>query len=127
MSFLAGKSVLLIEDEFLIALDAEGILSDLGAETVTVASTYARARECIQGGRFDIVVLDVNLNGELSYPLAAMLRERGTPVVFASGYQLAARKPPGFEDAIFVSKPYTAESLTNAVRRALNGRDQPRP
>ena len=123
MSELSGLSILLVEDEYLIALDAEQILRDLGARSVEVVSTFDRAKERAETSKFDLVVLDVNLNGELSFPIAHSLKNRGVPMVFASGYQLAARSPPGFENAICVGKPYTPEGLKSALMLALANRD----
>lgn len=119
MTALSGLSVLLVEDEFLIALDAEQILKDLGARSVEIISTFANAHERAKDAAFDVVVLDVNLNGELSFPIARILKDRGVPVVFASGYQLSQRSPAGFEGSISVGKPYTAEGLKQALLRAL--------
>lgn len=124
MTTLAGLSVLLVEDEFLIALDAEQILRDLGAKQVEIASNFDRAHERAETGAFDLVVLDVNLNGQLSFPIASKLRSRGVPLVFATGYQLAHQPPAGFEDMICVGKPYTPDGLKQALVRALSAPDR---
>jgi CheY-like chemotaxis protein len=119
MTSLTGLSILLIEDEFLIALDAEQTLRDLGAENVEVISTFEHALETAQQADYDAAVLDVNLNGRLSFPIASAFMRRGVPVVFASGYQLDTLVPEGFDNPIHVSKPYTAEGLREALLRAL--------
>jgi CheY-like chemotaxis protein len=124
MAALSGLSVLLVEDEFLIALDAEQILKDLGARSVEIISNFAKACERAAGAAVDVVVLDVNLNGQLSFPSAEILKERGVPVVFASGYQLSERSPAGFEDSISVGKPYTLDALRQALLRALDDGNQ---
>jgi CheY-like chemotaxis protein len=125
MTTLSGLSVLLVEDEFLIALDAEQILRDLGARQVETASNFEKAQQRAETGAFDVVVLDVNLNGQLSFPIASTLRGRGVPLVFATGYQLAHQPPPGFEDMICVGKPYTAAGLKQALVRALSPPSRP--
>ena len=125
MGNLAGLSVLVLEDEFLIALDAEQILRGLGAAAVEIASTFERAQELAAEGRFDLAVLDVNINGQLSFPIAKVFEQRGVPVVFASGYELRARPPVGFEGGIYVTKPYTTERLREAVSSALSKRTTP--
>lgn len=119
MGSLAGLSVLLVEDEYLIALDAEQILKGLGVANVEIASTLESATKRIQDGAFDLAVLDVNLNGKFSYAIADNLRERGIPVVFASGYELRDRAPSSLKDAVSVTKPYTTERLKEALSAAL--------
>lgn len=121
MASLDGLSVLLVEDEYLIALDAEQILRDLGAGSIEIASNLNRAKKHAEDGEYDLAILDLNLNGELSYPVAAILRDRGVPVVFASGYGLKGRHIDDEQESISVSKPYTAEGLRKALVAALNG------
>lgn len=116
---LQGLKVLLVEDEFLIALDAEEILRSLGAAHVKTISTYEEASRQIESGGFDIAVLDVNLNGQLSFPLGEALKRRGRQFVFASGYNLDSRAGLGMEDVVCVAKPYDREGLKSAVIRAL--------
>jgi CheY-like chemotaxis protein len=121
MTSLNGASVLLLEDEYLIALDAELILKDLGAASVQTASNLAEAEKCVQEGRFDLALLDVNINGQTSFDLAQRLRERGVPIVFASGYDLNRTRPDS-EAAIYVTKPYTSERLREALVAALRNK-----
>lgn len=118
MSNLAGISVLLVEDEYLIALDAEQILKELGVKTIEIAATWDRAAKQAEDGRFDIALLDVNINGQLSFPIAETFARRGIPVVFASGYDIKERVASEF-DGICVSKPYTSERLKEALFAAL--------
>lgn len=120
MSDLTGTSVLLLEDEFLIALDAEHILTELGAAKVEIASTLADAERLAETGHFDIAMLDVNINGQVSFPLAESLRRRGVPVVFATGYEM--RTHPFPEAAMCVTKPYTSDNLLEVISMALQSR-----
>jgi CheY-like chemotaxis protein len=120
MSELEGKSVLLLEDEFLIAMDAEEILVQrLGAANVQVVSTLDEARAAAEEGGFDVALLDVNINGQMSFPVAKTLRARGVPVVFATGYNLGDRRPPEIDPAHCLTKPYTGEGLRAALVAAL--------
>jgi DNA-binding response OmpR family regulator len=121
VSRLSGLSVLLVEDEFLIAIETEEILRSLGIDRIQTAATLEDARQRAEGGGFDLVVLDVNLNGQLSFPFARALRERGIPVVFASGYGVPHQQQSGFDESAFVTKPYTAEHLEAAIAAALDG------
>ena len=124
-NLLDGRSVLLVEDEYLIAMDAEQILRDLGAASVDIVSTFDKAAAQAENGRFDLVVLDLNLNGKLSFPIAQAFERRGIPVVFASGYELRTRPIAGFKGGPVVTKPYTAERFREAVETAIaNGNDR---
>lgn len=118
MRTLDGARVLLLEDEFLIALDAEQILHELGAREVETTSTLSEAEARAQIGRYDIALLDVNVNGQMSFGLAAFLRSRGVPVVFATGYELRDRALD-IDPVLCVSKPYTSERLRQALHAAL--------
>src|SRR5689334_22241524 len=131
MTIISHLSVLVVEDEFLVALDAERMLHELGARSVEVVATFDAARKRIAEADFDIVILDVNLNGEMSFPLGQAATSRGMPVLFATGYSL--QNWPGMDLAggACVTKPYTAESLTIGLAAALKtrkaGGSQPRP
>lgn len=120
MSDLTGASVLILEDEFLIAMDAEQILKRLGAVNVEVASTLEEAEQLSDGGRFDVAMLDVNINGQVSFPLAERLWRRGVAVVFATGYEMKSQPFPEF--AACVTKPYTSVNLQEVFSAALRRR-----
>jgi DNA-binding response OmpR family regulator len=122
MKTLSGLDVLLVEDEFLIALDAEEMLRELGAASVTVASTFENAQKVIADQKFDLAILDVNLNGRKSFPLADELLKRGTAVVFGTGYNLLTRQMDGYEAGVCVTKPYTATSLQKGLAAVLKAR-----
>src|SRR5687767_9451298 len=100
MNRLTGLSVLLVEDEYLIALDAEQILKDLGVGKVEIIATLEAAEQHAKDGKFDLAVLDVNLNGKFSFPIADTIGKRGIPVVFASGYELGNRSPLDMADVV---------------------------
>ena len=119
MKTISGLSILLVEDEYLIALDAEEMLNEMGAAAVKVVSTIEDAQVRIAEGGFDLAILDVNLNGRMSTPLAEALRGLGIPIVFTTGYSLRHRPIAGLEDCICVNKPYTAQRLKEGVSQAL--------
>lgn len=119
MQSLDGARVLLLEDEFVIALDAEQILKDLGADYVETTATLSEAEARSREEHFDIALLDVNINGEMSFGLAESLRARGVAVVFATGYELKDRAIPNVDSAVCVSKPYTSERIRQALCAAL--------
>ena len=119
----SGLSVLLLEDEYLIALDAEDILSSLGVKQIQIVNSLAGAAEIAENGGVDLAILDLNINGELSLDVARQFRERGTPIVFASGYELRDRISAELErGGVYLRKPYTSESLKEAVHTALEDR-----
>src|SRR5690349_16047712 len=122
MSALAGRSVLLVEDEYLIAADAEIMLMQLGVANVTLIGDFEEAHRAAAQGQFDAVILDVNLNGKHSFPIAKTLQTRGIPFVFATGYNLQSRPLPGFEHGVCVTKPYSADRLKGALLSALHAK-----
>jgi CheY-like chemotaxis protein len=119
MDTLKGLSVLLVEDEYLIALDAEQILKGVGADRVEIVATFDEACSRARDGAFDLAVLDINLNGRPSFPIGEIIQSRGIPLVFASGYDLRSRQHPELGAAPCVVKPYTAARLREAVIAAL--------
>jgi CheY-like chemotaxis protein len=120
MSNLTGLSILLLEDEYMIALDAEQNLREFGAERVEIASTLREAEAFAASTRFDVALLDVNINGQMSFGLAESLRQRGVPVVFATGYELKGREALPADVGIVIGKPYTKERLRDALSSAVS-------
>ncbi|MCQ4161118.1 GAF domain-containing protein [Roseomonas sp. GC11] len=116
---LSGR-VLLVEDNLLIAMDAEEQLRRLGAEAVEVAASVQAALRSLEQLRPDIALLDVHLGRENSFPVADALRARGVPFLFATGYGEAAIFPERFRDVGVVSKPYTPADMQAALLRRLN-------
>ncbi len=107
--------VLIVEDEFLIAMDNKFVLEDAGGEVGGVAATVQEAEQLIDRSGWDAVVLDANLNGVSAEPVAERLRERGIPYVVLSGYSPDQMKG-ALADAPFLSKPSQSEILVSAVR-----------
>jgi light-regulated signal transduction histidine kinase (bacteriophytochrome) len=111
---LRGKSLLLVEDSMMIALDAQTMLQNCGAE-VELAATTLDARRAIRLNRFDAAILDVNLYTETSFGIAEDLQERQIPFVFATGYGETVTLPDRFRDVLVISKPYAEDSLRAAL------------
>lgn len=121
MNPFSELSVVLLEDEYLIALDAEQNLEVLGVKRVRVVNTLAGAAAIAEAGDVDVAILDLNINGEMSFEVAEMFRKKGIPIVFASGYELRDRFDADLEGAaVHLRKPYTAESLKDALTAALS-------
>lgn len=106
---LAGWRILVVEDEYLIAMDLADRLGDLGAEVIGPAGSVAQALEIVESGacRIDGAVLDVNLRDERVYPVADALTARGVRFVFASGYD-AGLTPPAYAGIARHVKPIDA-------------------
>jgi CheY-like chemotaxis protein len=114
----AGTRVLIVEDDSIIAMTAEDMLDEVGCTTAAIATTLAEALARADDTEFDIALLDLNLKDELSLPVAALLRLRGKPFVFATGYDgLPANS--GFADSPIISKPYRVDQLATAIATSL--------
>ena len=83
---LKGLRVLVVEDEMMVSMLIEDMLSDLGCIVVGPASRLDEAIELVNATELDCAVLDVNLGGQPIFPLADLLREKGAPFAFATGY-----------------------------------------
>jgi CheY-like chemotaxis protein len=83
---LGGLRVLVVEDEMMVSMLIEDMLTDLGCTVVGPASRLDEAIELARAADIDCAVLDVNLGGQPIFPLADLLRERGLPFAFATGY-----------------------------------------
>ncbi|MCB8877170.1 HWE histidine kinase domain-containing protein [Acidisoma silvae] len=115
---LAGKTVLLVEDSLIIALDAEDIMTRFGAEIAT-ASTSDAAHDTLDELTPDFAVLDINLGDQTSFGIAGRLYDMGVPFFFASGYGEQAQLPNEHRARIVVQKPYTAHNIARAVEDLL--------
>jgi light-regulated signal transduction histidine kinase (bacteriophytochrome) len=103
--------VLVLEDNLIIALDAEDILIRLGAGRVHTASTVAEALHIIGHAAITFALLDFDLGGDTSLEVALQLQAADVPFLFASGYGESLRLPAGLRDARVIRKPYNLESL----------------
>jgi CheY-like chemotaxis protein len=116
---LAGRHILLLEDEMMILLMMEEMLIDLGGATVTSAATVGQALTKIDGEVFDAAMLDVNLNGTKSYPVAERLAACGIPFVFATGYSDHALGE-AYGARPVLKKPFRYPELASALSRLLS-------
>ena len=110
------RKVLVVEDEALVAMLVEDALLDAGFDVMGPAATVAEALALLEAEAPDAVVLDLNLAGETSTPVADMLVRRGIPYVIATGYG-ASGLPPGHQDAMVLAKPYDPAELTAMLGR----------
>jgi CheY-like chemotaxis protein len=115
---LRGRRVFVVEDESMVAMLVQDLLADIGCEVVGLAYRYPDALAKAKSLSFDIAVLDVNLNGQHTFPIAEVLTKRGLPFVFATGYG-AATVPQSLQTAPVLQKPFQQHDLERALRAAL--------
>lgn len=111
---LIDKTVLLVEDSLIIALDVEDISARLGAKEVQTYATVQGALDAIDREKPSVAVLDINLGDANSFPVADRLAQLGVPFFFASGYGEQAQMPSDHRSRKIVQKPYTVENLARA-------------
>ncbi len=86
MGPMSGMTVLVVEDEFIVAYDMQMMLEDQGARVLGPAATLAHAHQLLEKESPTVAVLDVNLGGEFVFPLTDELRAKEVPYVFATAY-----------------------------------------
>ena len=121
-SEIEGYRFLVVEDDYMVAMQACDRFSELGAETIGPAATLGDAMDLVEHGPpIDGAILDINLNGEMSYPVAGFLKMKRIPFVFVSGYD--ERVLPAFHrGATVYSKPTDWASV--AIHLAHGGTGQ---
>ncbi|MGY6707947.1 MAG: response regulator [Rhizobiaceae bacterium] len=121
-NLLDGLKVLVLEDEFLIALDVEQLCREHGAQDVII---MRRLEELCAGSLpthgFNVAIVDVRLGGETTFDFARQLSSHGIPFVFATGYSETESLFEMFPGVAVVSKPYVGGALMAAVRTAMQG------
>ncbi|MDB5539005.1 MAG: hypothetical protein JWQ89_732 [Devosia sp.] len=122
MSTVAGKRVLVLEDEFLLAMEAAETLEDLGVVVVGPAYRIDAAMALLATEQVDAALLDVNIGGMPSSVVADHLIARGVPVVFATGYGARADVVSGH---VILDKPYTREQMRAALLQVLGYEKEP--
>lgn len=119
MTRLDGRSILIVEDEMLLAMDLEEVLQGWGATVLGPAPTIEEALALLSEHRPDVATLDMNLSGTSSLPLARELASREIPFVVISGYSAADSGADALRNVRFVKKPYNDNDLLKALEDAL--------
>lgn len=114
--------VLLLEDEYLIAMDVEQVCRDNGAAEVTIVRDLDEIDTKTVMGAIDVAIIDLMLGGVSTLDFARGLHEAGIPFVFASGYSDPEELGASFPGAILVAKPYAGDDLVEAVAVACGRR-----
>lgn len=115
-----GKSILIVEDEAMIGMMLEDYLDALGYRLHAVAASVEEACGHARAGGFDAALVDCNLQGEKSWPVADLLAQGGIPFVFATG-GMADDLPPDHALRPTLAKPFTIGAVERALGKILSG------
>ncbi|WP_350223732.1 response regulator [Rhizobium sp. CNPSo 3464] len=111
------QRVLILEDNLIIAMEAEEILRLIGVKEVEIASNLEQAVNAIHTESYDFAVLDVNLGESMSFGFARLLRERGVAFGFVSGYPDTLDFPPDLRHVPLLNKPFDEAAMWAFVDR----------
>ncbi len=117
----AGRRILIVEDEYLVASHLEMVLEDLGFAVVRSVATIPEAIAAIADEAPEAVILDANLDGISSAPVAEELAARGVPFVVVTGYGDLELPSAALQSARRVHKPFTMGSLAVVLGEVLGG------
>lgn len=115
---MSGMTVLVVEDDFIVAYDMQMMLEEQGARVLGPATSLAEAMALLAKERPTVAVLDVNLNGEYVFPLADELLAKDVPFLFATAYADQGRLfPPATSNVTRLSKPVLPNVLIGQLMR----------
>jgi DNA-binding response OmpR family regulator len=112
-----SRSILIVEDEPLISMMLEDFIETLGHSVAGTCDTVSAAKDRVAEGGFDVAIIDVNLNGELIWPVADQLAEQGVPYILATGGHIDP-PPPAHASAPVLSKPFTIDAIQPILSEA---------
>ncbi|WP_041777967.1 response regulator [Beijerinckia indica] len=118
MKNLQDLHVLVVEDEAIIGMLLEDVLIDIGCKTVDVMSSVEAALTYLEDQKVDFALLDINLNGRLSFPVAEQLQTKAIPFIFLSGYGAQGLTGP-YSRCKTLQKPFQPGEIEKAVGEAL--------
>jgi two-component system, response regulator PdtaR len=121
---LEGLCVLVVEDEFLLAMELEALLEQRGWRVLGPVATIDRALAILDQHRPAVAVLDVNLKGRRATPVAAALRDRGVPFVLVTGYSDGQLNEPELRGQPRLEKPLDRQKLLRTLKRAVQAAEQ---
>lgn len=117
---LDAVTILLVEDEALLALDLQATLEEAGATVIGPIASLAKAIKAAREARYDAAILDIDLQGQSVLPAAAIIAGRGIPFLFHTAYGEDLAGAGKFADAPLCSKPTDPEELVRVLHRLLN-------
>ncbi len=112
---IKSRNALVLEDNIIIAMAAEDILTEIGFTSCTIAANNIEAQRAIEQGDIGFAMLDINLGEETSEPTARLLQEHNIPFVFATGYGESPFDLGLFSDVPTLTKPYSEHDLFAAI------------
>jgi DNA-binding response OmpR family regulator len=115
-----GSLVFLVEDEVMIRMMVVDMLEELGYQVAAEAGEINEAQRLAQSAEFEIAILDVNVNGKLITPVAELIKARGLPFIFATGYG-SSGLPEEYRDRPTLQKPFQLENLARVIDSTLRG------
>lgn len=113
---LRGLRVFVVEDEFVVLIQLEDMLAELGCDVVGSASRLGDALAMLPERVIDVAVLDINLGGAKVYPVAEILAARNVPILFSTGYGNVGVSEP-WRSRPILQKPYRIDQLAAALRQ----------
>lgn len=116
---LAGQRILIVEDDYYLAMDSEDWLRRAGAEVLGPVPDERAAIVLLESGPMDCAVIDINLGHGPSFEIAARLQEANIPFLLATGYDAAA-VPREFSDVPRLEKPFREHDLISALERLIS-------
>lgn len=111
-----GKRVLVVEDEILVGMLLEDMLNELGHEHIYVVPRLSEAVQAASDSEFAFAILDVNIDGDEIFPVADILKAKGTPFIFATGYGTRGL-PDHYRDRPTLQKPFSMKDLKRVLER----------
>jgi light-regulated signal transduction histidine kinase (bacteriophytochrome) len=111
--------ILVVEDAFLLVTLLQDLFDGLGWEMIGPATRLADALHLARHESFDAALIDVNLDGIMSWEVALVLKERGIPFVFGTGYSVSAVLPDYLAGSPVIAKPYQLSELQQVIRRVM--------
>lgn len=121
---LTGRRILVVEDEMLVLMNIEMALEDLGCSAICAVASVAEALAILARQGFDAAMVDVNLGGEKSYPVADALARLGIPFAFSTGYGDHGDRVD-LDDRPVLRKPYLRSDLVAVFEQLMAGERMP--
>lgn len=118
MTTIPLGSVFLVEDEIMIRMMVADMLDELGYIITAETGEIDEAIQLAQSAKFDLAILDVNVNGKVISPVAELIQARNRPFIFATGYG-SSGLPPEYRDHPVLQKPFQIETLAKMIDIAL--------
>jgi len=116
--FLDKHRLLILEDDYLAALDLQQLIEDFGGTVVGPVGRLEQAVDLSRSEELDGAILDVRLNGSTSYPLARELIDKGVPVIFLTGFAPGSMESE-FNDVPLLSKPLEIRETERVLRKTV--------